>query len=101
VNGYIYTSTDSGVTWTQQTGSGSRNWSNVASSADGNKLVGVVAFGGYIYTSADSGATWTQQTSAGSNDWYSVASSTDGNKLIAGQRDGSGGTGYLYTGVYA
>ena len=33
--GYIYTSTDSGATWTEQTASGKRVWSYIASSSDG------------------------------------------------------------------
>jgi hypothetical protein len=45
--GYIYTSADSGATWTQ-TGT-QQDWSSVASSADGTKLV-AVANAGYIYT---------------------------------------------------
>jgi hypothetical protein len=46
---YIYTSWDSGATWTEK---GTRqDWSSVASSSDGTKLVAVVN-GGYIYTSS-------------------------------------------------
>ena len=33
--GLIYTSTDSGVTWTEQPSAGSRNWYSIASSSDG------------------------------------------------------------------
>ena len=33
--GYIYTSTDSGVTWSQQTNSSYRFWHTIASSSDG------------------------------------------------------------------
>ena len=76
-NGFIYTSSDSGVNWTQR--DSSRNWRSVASSDDGTKLVAVA--GGFIYTSTDSGVTWTQQTSAGSRLWFSVASSSNGTKL--------------------
>jgi hypothetical protein len=47
--GYIYTSANSGTTWTQ-TGT-QQSWSGVASSSDGSKLVAVV-IGGYIYTSS-------------------------------------------------
>ncbi|MCA9301739.1 exo-alpha-sialidase, partial [Candidatus Saccharibacteria bacterium] len=65
--GYIYTSTNSGVTWTEATSAGSRAWSSITSSSDGTKLAATI--GGYdddyIYTSTDSGATWTEQTSAG------------------------------------
>ena len=44
--GYIYISTDSGVTWTAR--DSSRYWYGVASSADGSKLVACVS-GGQIY----------------------------------------------------
>ena len=57
-----------------------RNWTSVASSADGNKLVAVVA-NGQIHTSMDAGLTWTPRES--SRFWWSVASSADGNKLVA------------------
>src|SRR6185295_13694951 len=62
--GPIYTSTDSGVSWTAQN-SGSRNWQSVASSANGSKLVAVEILG-QIYTSTDSGTNWTAQVNAGS-----------------------------------
>jgi hypothetical protein len=35
VGGTIYTSTDSGATWTAQTNAGSRTWVSIASSSDG------------------------------------------------------------------
>jgi len=82
--GSIYTSTDSGATWTEQTSAGSHGWQSIASSADGSKLAAVVSNGtddGYIYTSTDSGATWTEQTAAGSRRWSSITSSADGSKL--------------------
>jgi photosystem II stability/assembly factor-like uncharacterized protein len=89
---YLYTSSDSGATWTERTAAGSRNWRSVASSADGSKLVAGVESGS-LYTSSDSGVTWTEQTAAGSRDWQSVASSADGSKLIAA----AGYGGSLYT----
>jgi photosystem II stability/assembly factor-like uncharacterized protein len=93
IPGYIYTSSDSGVTWTEQINSGSRRWTSVASSSDGTKLTASVN-GGYIYTSSDSGVNWIEQTSAGPQYWYSVASSSDGTKLAVGVQ-----SGYIYTGV--
>ncbi|TFJ80363.1 hypothetical protein NSK_008271 [Nannochloropsis salina CCMP1776] len=39
--GYIYTSTNSGATWTEQTAAGSRSWSSIASSSDGTNLAAV------------------------------------------------------------
>ena len=46
--GQIYSSTDSGVTWTAQ--ESSRSWLSIASSSDGTKLAAVVD-GGQIFTS--------------------------------------------------
>jgi hypothetical protein len=89
--GQIYTSTDSGVTWTAQNNAPAAAWQSVASSADGTKLVAVEYYNLQIYTSADSGATWTAQNS-GSRFWTSVASSADGTKLVAGVQGGQ-----LYT----
>lgn len=80
--GSIYTSTDSGTTWTQQTSAGSRSWRSITSSSDGTKLA-AVTYNDSIYTSTDSGATWTERTSAGSRYWSSITSSSDGTKLAA------------------
>ena len=76
--GLIYTSTDSGVTWTPR--ESNRHWYSVASSADGSMLV-AVEFNGQIYTSTDSGVTWTPRES--NRAWTAVASSADGSKLVA------------------
>jgi photosystem II stability/assembly factor-like uncharacterized protein len=81
--GYIYTSTDSGVNWKEQTNSGSHMWRSVASSADGSKLVAVDNAFGYIYTSTDSGVTWKQQINSGKHMWKSITSSANGMKLAA------------------
>jgi hypothetical protein len=56
--GDIYTSTDSGATWTDRLSAGSQQWDGLTCSADGTHLAAAVA-GGDIYTSTDSGATWT------------------------------------------
>lgn len=52
--GYIYTSSDAGVTWTAQTAAGSRNWRSIAMSSDGSKLVAGV-YSGSIYLAAQEG----------------------------------------------
>src|SRR6185295_16834214 len=62
-------------TWTQ-TGAPVTNWSAVATSADGARLLAAVS-GGLIYTSTNSGATWTATTAPGMN-WSALASSADG-----------------------
>ena len=78
-----------------------RNWSAVASSSDGVKLVATVN-NGQIYTSTNSGQTWTAQTTSGlgSLDWSCVASSADGTKLVAAVGyipNNAFPTGFLYT----
>ena len=67
---------------------------NVASSADGSKLVGVES-GGRIYTSSDAGASWTARES--DRYWQSVASSADGARLVATDYFGEGDGGRIYT----
>ena len=91
-DGTVFTSSDAGVTWTAQANSGSRKWSAVASSADGNKLV-ATATGGRIYTSANAGATWTERAADGLHNWTAVTISDDGQKLSAT----AGGGGYIYS----
>jgi photosystem II stability/assembly factor-like uncharacterized protein len=90
----IYTTTNSGATWTA-TGPlyPSLTWTCIASSADGAKLVAAV--NGGIYTSTDSGATWAQAANglSGAFSTY-VASSADGSKLVASFIGGGGG---IYT----
>lgn len=67
-------------TWTL-TSAPATNWSAVASSADGSKVVASV-IGGLIYVSSNFGSTWLP-SSAPSNAWSAVASSADGIKLVA------------------
>lgn len=81
----IYTSTNSGSSWTQRAAIAG---SAVASSADGTKLA-LVVNGGGVYTSTDSGATWNVQSGAGSQAWSAIASSSDGTKLVATVKNGS------------
>ena len=83
---YIYTSTNSGVTWTQQN-SPAKFWTGIASSGSGTILAACAKAGtraaDYIYTSTDSGVTWTQQTAAGQYNWSSITISSDGTKVAA------------------
>jgi len=81
--GYIYTSTDGGVTWTERTTSGQRNWTSITSSADGLKLT-AVGRECYIYTSTDGGVTWIERKVRKLDwDWIFITSSADGHKLAA------------------
>jgi hypothetical protein len=87
-SGYVYTSSDTGLTW--QTNNGpSGSWISVASSADGARLVaaqggcfnpGGAACGGPVYTSTDGGVTWTSNNVPAA---FAVASSADGGQLVA------------------
>ena len=79
--GQIYTSADTGVTWTAR--ESTRQWRSITSSADGTRLAAVDQgfSGGKIYTSSNSGATWTAR--ATDQLWQSIASSSDGTKLVA------------------
>ena len=61
--------------------SGNLDWTALACSADGTKVVAAEGYG-YIYTSVDSGSSWAAQNS-GSRNWSAVASSADGTKLVA------------------
>ena len=95
IGGYIYTSSNSGATWTQ-TGH-QDDWSSVASSSDGTRIVAATNQG-YIYKSSDSGATWTQTGRQGT----SVASSSDGTRIVVVERNGwistSSDSGATWTG---
>lgn len=79
---YVYTSSNSGVTWISQAAAGVRPWIAVASSSDGTKLA-AVATDNNVYTSADSGVHWTERVASGATRWDSIASSTDGTYLVA------------------
>jgi photosystem II stability/assembly factor-like uncharacterized protein len=58
------------------------NWSCLASSADGRKLVVGNYSGGQIYVSTNFGSTWTSANSP-TNYWNAVACSADGSVIIA------------------
>lgn len=81
-----------GAAWSKRDAAGSQNWSSIAGSTDGSKLV-AAAWGGKIHTSSDAGANWTEHSGAGDRNWLAVASSADGNKLAALYDWG----GYIFT----
>ena len=73
-----------------------KQWSSVASSSLGDKLVAAASDGG-VYTSTDGGSSWTEETEglpAGGN-WAAVASSADGKVLVAAAQPSSGGRIYV------
>lgn len=102
----IWTSTDSGATWTERTGVTSSKWSCVAMSDDGTKIVATArddnlgGSNGNIWTSTNTGASWTARTGPGKQLWMSCAISGDGTKMVAcsgGASSGSSSNRYPYT----
>jgi hypothetical protein len=81
-NGNVYKKDLEGAIWTQQTGSGTGNWSAIASSYDGSNLVARL-FSGYIYRSSNAGVSWTPLTSAPSGAWRQLCTSSDGTFIAA------------------
>lgn len=79
--GDIWTSSDSGVTWTQQaTDLIAYSWVSVASNSDGTQLIAAsqtqIGGPGDLWTSYDSGVTWTNSTAgtpAAAQQWTAVA----------------------------
>jgi DNA-binding beta-propeller fold protein YncE len=80
-NGFIFTSTNRGISWTQATNVPVSQWYSVASSANGENLL-ACAYSGRVYISTNSGVDW-MPTALPTNNWNSVAESTDGTKLVA------------------
>jgi photosystem II stability/assembly factor-like uncharacterized protein len=79
--GLLYTSTDFGVNWVP--GSVSGDWSGVACSADGARMIAVVNGGG-VYVSQDTGLTWQFKNNLPSAATFNgAASSSDGSTLAA------------------
>ena len=66
------------------------NWTSVACSADGSKMLAAVG-GGSLYTSTNFGGTWTP-ASAPVAAWQGVATSADGKKMVAVSNPG-----FIYT----
>ena len=104
----IWTSTDSGATWTESTGVTSSKWSCIAMSDDGTKIVATAQDdnlsgtngNGYIWTSTNTGASWTARTGPGKQLWTGCAISGDGTKMVAcsgGASMGSLANRYPYT----
>lgn len=83
-NGFLYSTSDSGSTWTHN--SLSSGYSDISMSSDGTKVA--ATDGSDLYISVDSGATWVSQNQSGKN-WTSVTISGDGKKIYAAASDGT------------
>jgi photosystem II stability/assembly factor-like uncharacterized protein len=91
LGGGIYRSIDGGSTWLTTNAPTDGQWTGLACSSDGTKLVAVstgsenssgVTSLGYIYTSTNSGSSWTK-ANAPFKFWQSVASDSSGTNLVA------------------
>ena len=69
--GFIYYSSNGGVSWTQQ--ATSQAWTGIATALSGSQAVAIVAGGGIYYTT-NSGTTWTLSGSAPTANWSAVSS---------------------------
>lgn len=105
-DGYIYSSSDAGLTWVSNNVP-KLTWYAVTCSEDGRKLAaaaGIVSVPGAtvggIYTSTNYGVTWHLATTGSYNiDYLQVVGSKDGNKLMA--VPGNGDTTHLYVSTNA
>ena len=81
--GYLYSSIDDGVNWTQR--ASIKNWSSVTQSEDGQTIFATVA-GGRIQKSTNGGASWVEVATA--QNWRSIACSSDCQTIIAAANGG-------------
>ena len=82
--GGVWTSTDSGVTWTKNADvtTQNRNWTSVASNYTGQILAAVSSSNGDIFGSMDYGASWLRYTTYNAN-FNCVAMDTSGSQVVA------------------
>lgn len=78
--GFIYTSTNSGLTFTQR--ATTANWGCVACSSTGQYCAAGNATDMKLYLSNDYGATWAESITAPNNHPYNVAMSSDGQFIL-------------------
>jgi uncharacterized repeat protein (TIGR02543 family) len=86
--GNVYTSADSGATWTESSGSSGANaggthgdWMNAAMSADGSAMMAVGFNSGGVSLSRDGGTTWVRQSPTGA--FLEAAICPSGGKFVA------------------
>jgi hypothetical protein len=88
--GSVWTSADSGATWTERTtGPGQQFWRSIASDSTGQYLVAAGGLGQYIWRSSNYGASWIQCEPPGVRNWRRVSCSADGSKILAAGGDTS------------
>lgn len=81
----LCTSADGGLTWARELNDAPRNWTSLAASTDGERLLAAEQ-DGYLWVKA--GGAWTAVMRVGKLAWRSVASSADGRTLFAAAAGG-------------
>jgi hypothetical protein len=91
---FPWTSSDKGVSWTQQTNLSGQSYL-FGSNYDGSILIAPLSFGD-IYKSTNRGVTWSATGASTfaelTGNWQAVGMSNDGSVIIAGERNGTTGS---------
>ena len=92
--GSLWTSSDSGLTWSARTPAGTGPWETVISSADGAHLL---AFNGanQLWASSDGGVSWTQRNTSLPPGFVEIISSSSGAVLAGRVLTGTGNVLYI------
>ena len=91
--GHIWTSSDSGSTWSDRSGPGNQNWLGVAVTESSSVIYGVFSTGansGGVYRSADFGTSWTLTNAPTNCSYVGVATSGSTNVSVACTGTGAG-----------
>ena len=87
MNGVIFFSIDSGVSWKTLLTAGLTTWTSIWTSADFTKMAATTN-GGFIRYSTDSGTTWADGASTGGRFWTSINGDSTGQYLVAVENGG-------------
>lgn len=94
--GYIYISTNSGVTWVYNSASSAHNWTSIACNQAGDRCIatsqGLSGDAGNIYVTTNTGGVWDLKGTAGSRLWTSSWINNAGTTMHAADFGG-----YIYT----
>ena len=90
-NDVIYTSTDSGFSWSGTT-SGSKRWTSISMNSTGNQIVAgafslLPSEGDFVYISTDYGENWAKTGSPPTTSSWAVSTSGDGSIIVASTYD--------------
>jgi len=96
-NGFVYKSTNFGVSWSKLEGLTNKTYTSISCSSNGLNLT-LTETNGSIYKSTDAGATWSTATIGNSsNKWNCVAVSANARYQIACTEPGSVFSGSVFT----